>query len=97
MKKRILAGIFAAIMLAGSLAGCGQKTADTGAEGGQINLRFSFWEPSTGKETETAFAEEIRLYGRGGNGLRFLPAVLQAYPGTEVCVQSAQCSAQGPR
>lgn len=62
MKKRILAGIFAAIMLAGSLAGCGQKTADTGAEGGQINLRFSFWEPSTGKETETALQKVVDAY-----------------------------------
>ena len=62
MKKRILAGVFAAIMLAGSLAGCGNNTAKTNADGDQINLRFSFWEPSTGKETETTLQEIVDAY-----------------------------------
>lgn len=62
MKKRILAGVFAAIMLAGSLAGCGNKADKTNADGDQINLRFSFWEPSTGKETETTLQGIVDAY-----------------------------------
>ena len=60
MKKRVIAGICAALMLTGALAGCGQKKQAT--EENQINLRFSFWEPSTGKETETALQKIVDSY-----------------------------------
>lgn len=62
MKKRIIASICAALTLVGALAGCGPKTAKTGAEEGQINLRFSFWEASTGKETETTLQKIVDSY-----------------------------------
>lgn len=62
MKKRIMAGICAAIMIVGALAGCGTKKTSTSGDGNQITLRFSFWEPSTGKETETALQKIVDSY-----------------------------------
>ena len=60
MKKRIIASVCATIMLVGSLAGCGPK--ETVAEGEQVNLRFSFWEASTGKETQTTLQKIVDSY-----------------------------------
>ena len=62
MKKRIVAGICVALMIVGSIAGCGPKKTNTIADGNQINLRFSFWEPSTGKETEAALQKIVDSY-----------------------------------
>lgn len=56
----MLAGICATVMLIGSLAGCSSR--QTAADGDQINLRFSFWEPSTGKETETTLQKIVDSY-----------------------------------
>lgn len=61
MKKRVIAGICAALMLVSSLAGCGKKP-KTIADGNEIKLRFSFWEPSTGKETEEALQKIVDSY-----------------------------------
>ena len=55
----MLAGICATVMLIGSLVGCSSR--QTAADGDQINLRFSFWEPSTGKETETTLQHHREL------------------------------------
>ena len=62
MKKRIIAIFCAALMLAAILTGCGSKNQNTGTGGDQINIRFSFWEPSTGKETETALQKIVDSY-----------------------------------
>ena len=61
MKKRVIASICAALMLVSSLAGCGKKP-KTIADGNEITLRFSFWEPSTGKETEEALQKIVDSY-----------------------------------
>ena len=62
MKKKIIASVCAALMLVSSLAGCGSKSSKTVGDKNQINLRFSFWEPSTGKETETALQKVVDSY-----------------------------------
>lgn len=62
MKRRIMAGACAALMLVGMLSGCGAKKTSTVGEGNDINLRFSFWEPSTGKETETTLQKIVDTY-----------------------------------
>lgn len=62
MKKRIMACVCATFMLAGALTGCGSKVANNGTSGEDINIRFSFWEPSTGKETETVLQKIVDSY-----------------------------------
>ena len=62
MKKRIIAGICAGLMLVGALSGCGAKKTSTTDGENQINLRFSFWEASTGKETSTALQKIVDSY-----------------------------------
>ena len=62
MKKRIIAGICSALMMVGALSGCGPKNTKTGADGEGVNLRFSFWEASTGKETETTLQKIVDSY-----------------------------------
>lgn len=62
MKKRIIAGICAGLMLVGALSGCGTKKTSTVGDGSEITLRFSFWEPSTGKETETTLQKIVDSY-----------------------------------
>ena len=62
MKKRIIAGICAGLMLVGALSGCSTKKASTVGDGSEITLRFSFWEPSTGKETETTLQKIVDSY-----------------------------------
>lgn len=62
MKKNKIISIVCAISLSmGLLSGCGNDV-QTSSESDKINLRFSFWEPSTGKEMETALAEICDSY-----------------------------------
>ena len=51
--KKIISIVCAMSLALGMSTGCSKKAA-TGADGEKINIRFSFWEPSTGKEMETA-------------------------------------------
>lgn len=55
-KKRIVSLLCVTALSVGMVAGCasGEKKA---SKEDQINIRFSFWEPSTGKEMETALAK----------------------------------------
>lgn len=57
-KRKIVSMLCIAALSVGMLAGCGSGPKEN-AKDGKINLRFSFWEPSTGKEMETAL-EKIK-------------------------------------
>ena len=56
--KKIISVLCASTLALGMCSGCGEKKADNGGSS-KINLRFSFWEPSTGKEMETALEEIV--------------------------------------
>jgi len=58
--KKILFILCAVAMLAGTLCGCNSK--ETVTDGEKINLRFSFWEASTGKEAETTLQKIVDSY-----------------------------------
>ncbi|MBO5007311.1 MAG: extracellular solute-binding protein [Clostridia bacterium] len=60
--KKIVACICALSLTMGIFAGCKDKAANSNANGDKINLRFSFWEPSTGKEMETALRKIEESY-----------------------------------
>ena len=59
--KKLVVWICALSLLTGVLSGC-NKTTETGADSDKIHLRFSFWEPSTGKEMETALRKIEESY-----------------------------------
>ena len=50
--KKLLSIVCAAVLTVPAIAGCAPKNGKV-ADGEKITLRFSFWEPSTGKDMET--------------------------------------------
>lgn len=52
--KKIIASMCALALMVGIISGCSGTTSNTGTDGEKITLRFSFWEPSTGKEMENS-------------------------------------------
>ena len=61
MIKKILTIFCATVMTVGMCSGCG-PTKEKVSNGEGISLRFSFWEPSTGRETEIALQKIVDEY-----------------------------------
>jgi len=59
--KKIISILCAVTLSLGMCSGCGETKKTAGSED-KINLRFSFWEPSTGKEMETALEGIVNDY-----------------------------------
>lgn len=60
--KKIIALLCAITLIVSVFTGCGKNAANSNADGAEINIRFSFWEPSTGKEMETALRKIVESY-----------------------------------
>ena len=59
--KKLLSIVCVVSLAASMLSGCGKKE-PVNVDGEKITLRFSFWEPSTGKEMETVLEEIASSY-----------------------------------